>query len=475
MPTSTNYTVTGNGITGTVAQGVPALVAGASNPRFQYMLGIFGDSITHNGYYNSAVAATAGASWFNSTAADNFARAWGWATFVGPLSMQRAQVVKSWARQTNGLLTPGSTPTGYPLSVQITEALNDPLWPQVNRVVILIGTNDYSYTINACIQELLTQIRRLGKPVDLITSPPRSDAIATTTGGDSMQGWAWLAEWRLALRRVADQSGGYIRWIDGYGAINNPTASPDAYASGRSYDNIHPNNVGAYLIADAYVQSLFPSGIGGELDVWNTAGWAGSTGANGLIDQGFANPTLATASGGTGTGTIAGSLTVTNINAGTHSGSVAACTIPGGSGNMQTIAITSTTGGGGDGVDIAGATMHASGGTFLSVGDTAYAQCLLRINSGGIYPRNLFWRLQGFDGTTNWNALLWEVDNTKENALPLTATRTFLLRTPILTKSAAAYTNLQFKLRATFAGAGTCTIDISNLSCHRFRSGVSYT
>lgn len=449
-----------------------AAVLRASPQRHTYYLGLFGDSITHNGYYNSAVSVSAGASWFNPSAADNIARSWGWSTWVGPLSMQRAQVVKSWARQTNGLLSAGSSPAGYPLSVQVTEALADPLWDTVNRAVIVIGTNDVSSTIAACTAELLTQIARIGKPVDLVASPPLSTGHTAASGDSPLPVWAWLQQWRATLKRIADASGGWVRFIDGYTPLIDTTTSPAVYASGHTYDNTHPNNVAAYKIAVAYVDSLFPSGIGGDLDIWPHNSSAATSNCA-LLDQGFANPVLATASGGTGTGTIAGSLTVTNIATATHSGSVAANTMTGGTGNMQTIAVTSNANG--DGVDVAGATFHAAGAKFMSAGDVAWAQCLLRINSGGIYPRNLFWRLQGYDGTTNWNALLWELNTTNEAALPLTAARTFLLRTPLLTKQAGAdFSNLQLKLRATFAGAGSCTIDIGNIECRRFRSGGVY-
>ncbi len=453
------------------AEQVAAVLAGAPQ-RHTYYLACFGDSITNNGYYNSAVSAAAGASWFNSSAADNFARSWGWSTWVGPLSLQRAQVVKSWARQTNGLLSPGTSPAGYPLSAQVTEALADPLWPKVNRAVILIGINDAAYTIEACTAELLRQINRIGKPVDLIAPPPLSTGHTSASGNSPLPVWAWLLEWRAVLKRIADESGGWVRFVDGYTPGVNAGTSPAVYASGHSYDNTHPNNVAAYKIADAYVQSLFPSGIGGDLDVWPHNSSAATSNCA-LLDQGFANPVFATGSGGTGTGTVPGSITITNIGTASHSCSVAINTMTGGTGSMASVAITS--GADGDGVDVACATAHAAGTTFLTEGDTAWAQMLLRINSGGIYPRNLFFRLQGYDGATNWSALLWELNTTNELALPLTATRTFLLRTPLLTKGAAAYTNLQAKLRATFAGAGSCTIDIGNFEIRRFRSGGIYS
>lgn len=451
-----------------------ASVLASAPQRYSIGIAVFGDSHSSNAVYTDGTSpdGLTVPAWFVDGATNNNWRAWGWPAWVGPLSMQRARVVKSWARQTNGLLFAGTTPVGVPLSVQVTQAMADPLWAQVDRAAICIGFNDMAFTIAECVAELLKQIRRLGKPVDLITSPPRSDAPNTATQGDGMQGWAWMATWRNALRYIADASGGWVRWIDGYGAIVTPTTTPPVYAASRSSDTIHPNSGGAYLIADAYVQSLFPSGIGGDLDIWPTASYASTSGANSVIDQGFANPTFATASGGTGTGTIAGSLTVTNSGA-THSGSVGACTIPGGVGNMQTLAITASAAG--DYVNVAGATVHAAGGTFLAAGDKCFAQCLLRVNSGGIYPRNMRLINIGTQGGTNYFSTLFEIDATKEVALPLTATRTLLLRTPVITMpSGAAFSSLPPALRLTFAAAGSCTVDISNFEVRRIRSGGVY-
>jgi hypothetical protein len=446
--------------------------AGSSPQRDVTYIGCLGDSQINNGYLNSAVTVANGGVWFDKTAADNFARGWGWTTWVGALSMQRVQVVKSWAVQTNGVLKAGSNPVGYPLSRQIGNMLADPLFAQLNRVVINIGTNDSTSSLADWASALVAQIARIPRPVDLISIPPRSDATNTTAGGNGMQAWAWYLNANAIMDRIADASGGKIRYINTRGLLNTPTTVPDVWAANHSYDNIHATSNAAYEIADAYVNSLLPVINLTQLDVWPNNSNAASSGANNLIDQGFANPLFGTASGGSGTGTIAGSLTVTNINTATHSGSVAANTIPGGAGNMQSIAITSNAAG--DGVDVTGATMHAAGGIFLAEGDQAWGQTLVRINSGGIYPRNLFFRLNAFNGS-NWNALQWEYDAAKDLiALPLTATRTFLIRTPILTAPSGTISNLQLKFRPVFAAAGACTIDIGHFECRRFRGGGLY-
>lgn len=452
-----------------------AAVAKGSPPRYAIGIGLLGDSITNNGYYTDAASPDGAtvASWWVTGATNNNARGMGWSTWVGPMSMQRIQVVKSWARQTNGVLAAGSNPVGWPLSAQVTQMLADPLYAQVDRVVILIGTNDTAFTLAAWTAELLAQIARIGRPVDLITPPPRNDATATTAGGDSLRGWAWLQQARLVLRRIAEASGGMVRFIDAYSKVNSPTTSPDVLPANNVLpDTIHPSNVGAYLIADAYVAATLPDSLAGDLDIWPNNSSAASTGAAAL-DQGFTNPVFATTTGGTGTGTIASGLTVTNIGTATHAGSPV--TNPNGIGNMQRIAVTSNAAA--DGVDITTSSVHASGGTFLTAGDEAFAQVLVTLNSGGIYPRNLFTRLTYFNGT-NYLSLLFEVPSTAgdEKALPLTATRSFLLRTPkFIVPSGAAASSVTVKMRPTFAAAGACTIDIGNLEVRRIRSGGVYS
>ncbi len=446
-----------------------------SPDRYQVGLALFGDSLNANGYYSST---TEYPQWFPDAALDNFERGWAPGPWIGPMSMQRIRVIKNYAVQGNGLLVAGTSPTGYPLSTQVTTALADPLWAKVTRAVIVIGTNDAATakadltygTIEQCSRELLIQLARIGKPITLVSSPPRGGTVTTQVGND-LAIWAWLQQWRVVCKRIADESHGRINFVDAYSLGNSPTTTPDVIAAASTYDNIHWNNVYAYKVADAIVTSILPSGIAGDLDVWPNASFAGSTNAV-LLDQGFANPVFATASGGTGTGTIAGSLTVTNIGTATHSGTVGACTIPGGNGNMQSFAITSNADS--DGIDVTTATSHSAGGTFLAAGDAAWAQMLVRVNSGGIYPRNLFFRLQGIAGST-YNRLSFENNDTNEDALPLAATRTFLLRTPVFVAPATALTSLVVKFRPVFDAAGDCTIDISNLEIRRFRSGGVYS
>lgn len=460
------------------------LVSAAAVQRNTYYLGLFGDSEINRAFYSDADSpdgATPNA-YFVPGAKNNAARAWSFPSWLFPNSMGRVQVLASWARQTNGVLTPGTTPPGFSLEKQITQALADRRWQKINRVVIMIGKNDSAYSIPVWAAELLRQIRRIDRPVDLIAPFPRSDAVASAAGGDGMNGWAWFIQAGQVMKRIADESGGRVRFITNYGAVNTPGTIPDGWAANNSDDTIHGNNVPHFKMADAYIASLFPSGLSGDLDIWPHNSHAGSSGANGLLDQGFSNPCLSTGTGGTagagvtlGAGQIASGLTLTGIGTGTvATPTTAATTIPGGIGNMQTIPITS--GAAGDGVDITTSSFHAAGGTFLRAGDLAFGQCLLRVNSGGIYPRNMFYRLNGFASPDNYNAVLFELDATKENALPMGGTRTFLLRTPLLLVPAGiSFSNLVLKSRITFAGAGACTVDIGNIECRRIRAGVLYS
>jgi len=438
----------------------------------QYYIGVFGDSIGNNAFYTDGTSpdGLTPSAFLVDGAKNNNLRGWGYLSWISPFSLGRAQVIKSWARQTNGILAGGTTPAGVPLSVQVTQALADPAWRRINRVVIMIGTNDAfqnSGTVEANAAELIAQIARIKKPVDLLSTPPFAGGA---TVGNGMQEWLWLLQWRAMCKRIADNSNNNIRFVDTYSTVNKPTAAVDDYAAGTSYDTIHPNNVGAYKIADAYVASLYPTGLYGDIDVWPHRAFAGTTGANGRLDQGFSNPVFATTTGGTGTGTIASGLTVTNTAGASHSGSVGASTIPGSIGNMQTLDITSTAAG--DGAVVLQSTVHAAGGTFAGVGDTVWAEALVRVNSGGIYPRNLRLLLNGFSSPDNYFATLFEQDAAKELALPFTATRTLFLRTPnIVVPSGVNFSNLQASFRPVFAGAGSCTIDIANFAVRRIKAG----
>lgn len=458
-------------------------VLAASPQRYRIGLAVFGDALAKYAIYSNGVEGGGlDPAWFIPEARANVWRGWGWPAWVGPLSMQRIQVVRSYARSSNGLLCAGTAPAGYPLSVQLTLALASAEWASVTNAAIHIGLNDTLNgapifggrypTVQECATELLAQIARIGKPVTLISAPPTNTG-PTTVVGESLQRWAWLLEWRAVCKRIADESKGWVSFVDGYSLGNSPTAAADVLAAGSTYDNLHSNNVYAYKIADAVVSSLIPSGVSGDLDLWPSNTSAATAGAV-LMDQGFANPTLGVASGGSGTGVIAGSLTVANQGGATHIGSIVSN--PYGLGNMQRIAITNA--GAGDGVLVTSATFHAAGGTFLAAGDKCWAQALVTVNSGGIYPRNLQLKVEGFQSPTTYTGTLFagQAVATDDLALPLTATRTYLLRTPTLTMPAgAAFSNLQIKFLPAFAGAGACSIDIGSIECRRFRGGGVYS
>lgn len=429
---------------------------------FQRGLGLFGDSLTQNGYVTST----------SSTSVDVVQRSWGWATWVGPMSMQQVQVINSWAANGSGVIATGGTL----LEDQITQALSSSSWPYVSTAVILIGTNDSAYDIPTFISRLLVQIDRLSKPVVLMTPPPRGGTV-TVSVGSGFQLWSWLMELRAQLRRVADQSGGWITYVDAYSQVNSPTTVPDVIQAGYTYDNIHWNSAGAYRAANAFINAVLPTGITNNFDIWTNSAFASSTGAA-QLDQGFQNPVLGTATGGTLnagiTGTGAGSLTFTAIAGGSAVASV--ISNPNGFGNMQRLEITSAADN--DGIDVTTSSFHNVGpdSNFLQAGDVAWAQAVVTINSGGIFPKNLFFRLTGFANPVNYNALWSELDTSKVAALPLTATRTFLLRTPLLTvPTGVTFSSLTIKFRPVFAAAGACTIDIGNIECRRFRSDGVYT
>lgn len=454
---------------------VSSLVSEAGDSRTAVRLVTFGDSICQNAIYSTGTDPDGiiPPPWFVDGAVDHSWRAWGWLSWVGPISMQRIQVVRNYAVQTNGLLAAGTAPVGQPVSAQVTRFLADRAAGRVKaqRAVFVVGSNDTASSISACVAELLAQIARLGMPVDLVASPPRG-GTPTTVVGDGLQLWAWLQQWRAVCKRIADASAGSVRFIDAYAQGNTPATVPDVMQAGYTYDDIHPNSAYAFRIADAYVSSILPSGLAGDLDLWPNNSNASSSGGANLIDQGVINPVMGTTSGGTGTGTVAGSYAITNVATATHVGSVIAN--PNGIGNMQRIVITSNANN--DGVSMATATFHAAGGTFLNAGDEVYLQCLVTINSGGIYPKNMRLQFLALDsGATNWLRKVFDIDATKEAALPLTASRTLLLRTPkFVVPAGLTFTSVVGSLRPIFAAAGSCTIDVGNFECRRIRAGSSY-
>lgn len=66
-----------------VTRRVASFVPGERSARVA--LAVFGDSLAENGYYYNAGATI-----------DQFERAWGWSTWVGPMSYQRVRVVKNY-------------------------------------------------------------------------------------------------------------------------------------------------------------------------------------------------------------------------------------------------------------------------------------------------------------------------------------------------------------------------------------------
>ncbi len=436
----------------------------------------FGDSLSQNAIYSDGTETVAPPRNFVDSALNNNWRGWGYAAWLGPLSMQRIQLVKNYAVQTNGLLTAGTTPAGHPLSTQVTAYLADRASGTVkaSRAIIMVGTNDSASTIAACTAELLTQIARLNMPVDLMAAPPRGGTV-TTVVGDGMQLWAWLMEWRAICKRIAENSGGRVRFIDTYPLVNSPTTVPDVLAAGYTYDNIHSNNSAAYRWADAYVSAVLPSSLAGDLDLWPNNSSAATSGANNLLDQGIANPIMGTTSGGTAgtgaSGTVAASFTATGQGTGTVVCSV--ISNPNGIGNMQRMVITSNAAA--DGANLTTADFKAAGGTFLTAGDECWVQALVTVNTGGILPRHLRLHLLATDGSSNYFRMCMEIDAAKEVALPITATRSFLFRTPKFVMPAGfTPTSMTGVFRAAFAAAGSCTIDIGNFECRRFRSGGVY-
>lgn len=443
----------------------------------QWYMAVLGDSQPHNAIYSSGAGSTTPlGNWFADGSTDNYWRSWGWPSWVGPMSMQRIQVVKSWARQTNGILTPGTNPAGYPLSLQITTMLADPIYSKVNVVALMVPTNDTAYSLSVWAQELRKQLARISKLVLLIAAPPRNDSVATTDGGDGLRGWAWLLQARKIARQIADESNGRIKWVDGYTKNNTPGTTPDVAPAGTllAADNIHTSNVGAYNISDAVVAALGQISTTTDIDVWphnSSAADTVGTSPSYRLDQGIVNPLMLSAGGTVPAGTAYGNQTIAAVGAPTSVTGATGTASPLGFGNLQqvtTVALAS-----GDGFSALTASFHNAGGTFLSAGDAAWVQAYVVLKAGGIYPRTMELRLAGFQNPTNYIYACFALNATNEYALPLSGDRAFLLRTPTFYAPVGInLSNLQGRLLVYYAGAGTSVVQYGHFECRRFRSGT---
>ncbi len=459
----------------------------AAPQRYSIGVVIFGDSQANNAFFTSGTApdgASPSAFWVDG-ATENYSLGQGWPAWLGPLSFERIRVVESWARQTNGLLAAGSAPAGFPISVQVSQHLASSRRSQCRRAIIQTGTNDSAFTVAECAAELLKQIARIGLPVTLVAAPPKAGTV-TAVVGDSLARWAWLQEWRAVCRRIADESGGWVSFVDGYRPVCSPTTSPDVMAAGyvlADTQDIHYNNAGAYLVADGIVNSILPTGISGDLDIWPNNSSAVDTNAV-LLDQGVRNPLMVVGSGGTLTGFSGGTAATdtpqyyTTLKLGTPTTSVASLVASPYGGFGQHVEIQPAANN--DGFSVASTSFHNAGRTqFLQPGDMAWAQCIITLDAETVYPKNIGMRLNPYTGTTNYYAYAMLGSPTyAEVALPLTGARSFLVRTPqFVVPAGVTFTSIIARAFVYYAGsaAAACGVTVSNMECRRFRSGGVYS
>lgn len=442
------------------------------NQGVQTVLGVFGDSNSHNAIYTTGGVAGM-KRWFYDDATDNYWQPWGWESWVGPISMQRVRIGKSWAASGTGVFATANYPQN--LAYQISEALIDPAWSDIHAVVVMIGTNDYNNSILDWRQNLLTQLKRINKPVYLCSPYPRADAVNSATVANGLVGWAWFLNMREECRRIADNSGGWIRYVDTYSVLNSPSAGTDAFAAGYTFDNIHSNYLGAYKAADIIVKAVCPSGVSGTIDTWpSNSSAATSVGASSdfKLDQGHANPLMIATGGTVPAGSAYGSQTIVAYGSPTSVTGATGTANPLGQGNLQQITVASLADG--DGFDATSASFHNAGGTFLGPGDSAWGQALVIVKSGGIWPKSILFRVIGYNGS-NYTRSWGTFDPSKEVPLNFGQDTALLLRTPLITvpSGIAAFSSLTLRLGVKYAGAGSGVTQY-NMECRRFRAGQSY-
>lgn len=451
----------------------------AAPQRFKINGVFFGDSQTDNGIYINPNSYPKN---WGKGYIDNYSRSWGYMSWLPLLSRGNIRIIRNYACQTNGLLIPGTNPVGYPLSRQVSIFLADPLALTANRAFIEIGQSDAGIQVNGqyltiaqCLTELETQIARLKMPVTLITSMPKG-GIPTGVVADGMALWIWLLEWRKACQSLANNSKGWITFVDAYPLVNSNTV-PDTLPVSMSYDTIHTNSASAFLTANAVVKAHIPPDMPADVP-WPAPGYNGST--NGAaLDQGFSNPTFSGTAGVAGAGVTLGAgsittgLTLSGVAGGTVAGgnaNVLPSDIPDSRGNMQSCLIDCAAAGDGLTYEFA----DSAGPNFLSAGDTAIAFMLARINyTGFVLPRNLYFRLLAFVNPINHVGLQHEQNAINEVSLPITQSLVVLLQTPPVTPPGTP-TVLQTRFRPVSGSAGQMSIDVSNLTILRFKNGVSY-
>lgn len=506
---------------------------------------INGDSHPHNAIYTDATSPTEESplSWFVDGATTNSWRLWGFPAWLVALSKGKLKPIGATCKQTNGYLAAGSNPAGVPISLQNTRMQALPLYSKASVVITDGAFNDTTSTLDAIEAEAKVQSARhtsAGKTHVMPFVFPRSDATASTTDADGVQVWAKYVQLNSRFKLFAEASQGRVKFVDAYGKVAAYTAgAADAWKAGYSYnagagDNgIHGNTIPAYFKGKAIVDALFPSGVGTDFPLWRSAAWAGATGANGKVDQGFQNPVfvfpiagftasisgttmtvtavgsgalavgqgvcgagitagtfiraqLTGSAGSTGTYTVSASqtvasasmygvmgLSITTINTATFTLTQVANDMAGGSGNMLSLAITSNAAN--DGVYFYADTMHAAGGTFITNGDACYAEALMRVKGGGIYPCNLHLRTVGFNGT-NYSYTWGERDTTRETVFPMTGDvelkpETYPFAMPA---SVAALSSLTMRAQVVYAGAGSAGLDLGNFALIRRKGGMTY-
>jgi hypothetical protein len=242
----------------------------------------------------------------------------------------------------------------------------------------MFGTNDGDAAPEVVIAEYEKQLYRLNLPVCVCAVFPAGPTYNNAGTFDAATPrWAWILRFNALLVAMCARSGGRFSFADTYSALVDPLSPTGLAKAGVLSDDLHTNNLGAYLAVQPVVDviapkmtstidrltsaansaALLPAGIGRPLNALR----------NGMFNLVVGGQTVATdftvaaAAGAAGTGVV---VTATSVEASFT-----------GVGSEQKFTYTTTT-------DATGITMQATSvHAFIKPGDTVFAQAAVKISA----------------------------------------------------------------------------------------------
>lgn len=265
------------------------------------------------------------------------------------------------------------------------------------------------------------------------------------------------------IREYARRTRG-VYLVDAWNVTVDPSDTAGAEKTDYLYDNLHPSNLGAYIVGKEVARVISP--LVGPPDAL-VSSYAdtitnNASGNNLFTDAGFFLTSEASASTGM-SGNEAASWTISRAS-GTPTSVNSLQTHPDGYGNRQRMVITA--GANGDAVQCvytAGTTLKNN----FAVGDWVYCECEVVVASPTAL-KGLELQLAITDSDSSLNQNVRDNAYLSGSAVDYPEAFSCRLRTPwYQVPSGAVMTNVHPLITATFSGAGGATIDIGRMSIRR--------